>query len=133
MERRGPAHLHPPSHALALPRKVPCIRSAWEHVLEERAPFCGPNVTCANALLVAWQEYLVAPLEARFAPQYTGINVLGAVQVAGGVPGAAVGAPALDAGAPCEWETYCVHPTYGTPAERAIGDAFWDLYFRDRV
>lgn len=37
MERRGPAHLHPPSHALALPRKVPCIRSAWEHVLEERA------------------------------------------------------------------------------------------------
>ena len=37
MKRREAAHLHPPSHALALPRKVPCIRSAWEHVVEERA------------------------------------------------------------------------------------------------
>ncbi len=126
----------PASQAMQCGYDVQCADAAWAHcmdVLESRAPFCGANVTCANALLVAWQEDLVAPLEARFAPRYAGINVLGAVQVAGGVPGAAVGAPALDVGAPCEWETSCVHPTYGTPAEQAIGDAFWDLYFRDRV
>lgn len=102
--------------------------------LEARCPFCGNNLTCANSVGVKFQEYLVGGMQARYdEPQYTGINIQGAVQVAGGVAGAAVGAPVLDQGAPCEWETYCVHPTYGTPAEQAVGDAFWDLYFSKQL
>ena len=172
---------------------VQCEDASCLGTVDSRAPFCGANVTCANTLMLKFQEFLVGDLAARFpAPQYTGINILGAVQVAGGVAGAAVGAPVLDQGGPCEWETWCVstppcarasrrphsserggyfrmsgrlhsserggvfvavgdtdtdsscceraacagrcvHPTYGTPAEQAVGDAFWDLYFSKQL
>ena len=72
------------------------------------------------------------PLSRRYqakSPQYTGMNVLGAVQAASGVPGASVGhLNVTGGGAKCEWMTYCVHPTYGTPTADAIGKAFWDQW-----
>ena len=46
-----------------------------------------------------------------------GMNVLGAVQQASGVPGAYPGhLNVTGGGARCEWMRGCVHPAYGTPA-----------------
>jgi len=66
-------------------------------------------------------------------PMYTTLFMMGTIQKAEGVVGADVGKPVLDRGAKCEWETDCVHPSYNTPAGKAWGDAFWDLYFKERV
>ena len=58
-----------------------------------------------------------------------GIDILGTVQRAGGVAGAATGKPVLDVGSPCGLMTACVHPTHGRAGAAAVGDAMWDLYF----
>jgi hypothetical protein len=61
---------------------------------------------------------------------YTGLNILGTVQQAGGVPGARTGAPVVGVhGSPCGLMTECVHPTYGGMGATAVGEAFWQLYF----
>ncbi len=111
---------------------LPCEDGS--HCLEvamSRTPFCRANRTCQNAGLVDWQPMLLE-LAAKH-PLYTGLNVLGAVQAAGGVAGAAVGAPVLARGSPCGLMTYCVHPTYGAAGATAVAEAFWSLYFEDEV
>ena len=73
---------------------------------------------------------LVGTTQRRFpAPQYTGLNILGTVQAAGGVPGAATGQPNMSVGSPCELMHSCVHPEHGKAGATAIGDAFWRLFF----
>lgn len=92
--------------------------------------FKGAPSECMLTLLAYWQTIMVDALQATYPkPQYTGMNVLGAVQAASGVPGASVGhLNVTGGGAKCEWMTYCVHPTYGTPTADAIGKAFWDQW-----
>lgn len=99
------------------------------------AGWCGRlrlNHTCLNELQVKFHKIYIEGLTDRYRdvqPGYTGINIHGAGQKAAGVPGAEVGRPVLTQGGPCKWATACVHPTYGSPAAIAVGEAFWDLYF----
>jgi hypothetical protein len=110
---------------------VPCVRGRCAAVAGARAPYCmrdgALNVSCGNQITVAWQPMLLGPLAAKYPTRYTGIDVLGTVQQAGGVAGAAVGAPNLDEGSPCGLMKWCVHPQY--KGATAVGEAFWDLYY----
>ena len=102
-----------------------CIKTA-----DARNAYCRANVTCMNAFTVAWQDMLVGANARRYAaPQYTGLNILGTVQAAGGGPGAATGAPNMTVGSPCGLMTSWVHASYGKAGATAIGDAFWDMFF----
>jgi len=69
-----------------------------------RIPFCKCNVSCSTEATVAWQKPLLEPLAAKF-PLYTGLNVLGTVQAAGGVVGASTGHLVMTQGSPCELMT----------------------------
>jgi hypothetical protein len=93
-----------------------------------RNPYCNGDIACANKFTVRWQGLLLDPLTAKY-PQYTGLNILGAVQKAGGVAGAEVGKPVMDQGSPCNLMKSCVHPTYGQVGATGVGEAFWDLFF----
>ena len=95
----------------------------------------GTPQNCILRLLQYVQTIYVDALQAATPkPQYTGMNVLGAVQEASGVPGASAGhMNVTGGGARCEWMTACVHPTYGTPTAKAIGSAFWDLWLEPIV
>ena len=110
---------------------IPC--EDGECAEQQRLPFCGTNKTCANSMTVAWQDMLLS-LAPHYPPGfYTGINVLGAVQQAGGVAGASVGNPVLDHGSPCALMSGCVHPTHGKAGATAVMDAFWTLYFSKQL
>jgi hypothetical protein len=85
--------------------------------------------TCMGRALQYWQTIYVDALQAKYAmPQYTGMNILGTVQKAAGIKGAAVGTLVVGQGAKCDWTVECVHAKYGTPAATAIGDAMYDLW-----
>jgi hypothetical protein len=91
-------------------------------------------ISCLVQTLEYWQTIYVDALQRTFSSppgRFTGMNILGAVQQASGVPGASVGHPATSAGSKCEWMTACVHPTYGTPAATAVGKAMWDLWLKN--
>jgi hypothetical protein len=90
---------------------------------------------CMLRLLAYWQSIFVDALQRRYAaPRYTGMNLLGAVQHASGVPGASVGHLNVSGGgARCEWMKGCVHPIYGTPAAKAVGAAMWSLWLKPLV
>jgi len=97
-----------------------------------RIPFCKKNVTCTSEVTLHWQGEHIGELQSRYTAMhknYTGLNVLGTVQMAGGVPGAAVGKPIVGTGSPCDLMTECVHPTHGKAGATAVGEAFWSLYF----
>ena len=109
---------------------LPCEEGGC--IPQPRNPFCGTNVTCMNLGAVYFQHIQVDGRKARYpASQYVGLDVLGTVQMAGGVPGAAVGKPVLDKGSPCDLMTGCVHPIYNKSGAIAISEAFWDLYFKN--
>ena len=89
-------------------------------------------MTCLGLTTEHWQTVHIGELSSRYATMrmnYTGLNILGTVQQAGGVAGASVGHPVTDLGSPCDLMTSCVHPTHGKPGAAAIGEAFWELYF----
>ena len=100
-------------------------------------PFCQSNVTCMDETTLHWQKIYVDALDTHYnqpggAPgggSYAGLNILGAVQAAGGVPGASIGHPVIGVDSPCDLETMCVHPTHGKAGATAVGEAFWDLYY----
>jgi hypothetical protein len=85
--------------------------------------------TCLGKALQYWQTVYVDALQQKYAmPQYVGMNILGTVQMAAGIKGAAVGTLVLGQGAKCDWTVSCVHTKYGTPAAAAIGEAMYDLW-----
>lgn len=87
-------------------------------------------MTCASVLGFTWQGMYLGGLAKTYSePQYTNLPMTGTAQKANKVPGADVGKPVLDQGSNCAWEALCVHPRYNTPAGKAWGDAFWNLYF----
>jgi hypothetical protein len=91
-------------------------------------------IACLVQTLEYWQTIYVDALQRKYPmPRFMGMNILGAVQQASGVPGASVGHPATTAGSKCAWMIACVHPTYGTPAATAVGKAMWDLWLRNRT
>jgi hypothetical protein len=105
-------------------------------------PFCletrhshGSPTECMLKLLEYWQTIFVDALQRQYPkPQYTGMNILGAVQHASGVPGASLGHLNVSGGgAKCDWMHDCVHAKYGTPAAKAIGDAMWSLWLEPLV
>ena len=98
-----------------------------------RVPFCGSNVTCGIMTSIHWQKPLLEPLATEYPHLYTGLNILGTVQQAGGVAGASPGHPVMTMGSPCELMTECVHPTYGKAGAKAVGEAFWSMYFQQHV
>jgi len=93
-------------------------------------PYCKTNVSCLTHSTVAWQAMLLDPLNKLYGKDgYTGINIVGSIQMAGGVSGASPGKPVLDQGSPCSLMTECVHPTHGKAGATAVGEAFWSMYF----
>ena len=90
----------------------------------------GTPQSCILRLLLELQHtYVDALQEAIPKPRYTGMNLLGAVQAASGDKAARTGHLDVNGGgAKCAWMTACVHPLYATPAAKAIGDAFWNLW-----
>lgn len=121
---------YPRSKVFQCAYDLQCLEDSCIPTAVARTPFCGSNVTCHTTMHVYWQELEIAARQQKYPqPQYHGLNILGTVQKAAGVPGADVGKPALDQGGPCEWESGCVHPKKDTPAWYAVGEAFWDLFF----
>lgn len=122
--------LHPTSTVVQCGYDLPC--EAGGCIPESRNPFCGTNVTCLNEGGLHFQKIMVDARVKRYngSRPYIGLNVVGAVQAAGGVPGAAVGKPVLSVGSPCDLMSECVHPTYGKAGAVAVAEAFWDLYFK---
>jgi len=110
---------------------IPCLTGSCAQ--QPRDPFCTGNITCQNLATQYWQGPLMDPLKARYPQQYTGLNILGAGQAAGKIPGASAGHPIMDRDTPCALMSSCVHPTYGKAAATAVGEAFWDLYFRHQL
>jgi hypothetical protein len=93
-----------------------------------------PRKACIVEQVQIWQTLYVDALQAKYPrPRYTGMNILGAVQAASGVPGASVGHPVKSAGSKCDWMVACVHPKYGTPTASAVGQAMWDLWLANRT
>jgi hypothetical protein len=120
--------------------EVPCMEGDCLAAAEEflGGSFCARQgagaISCLVQTLEYWQTIYVDALQRTFSSppgRFTGMNILGAVQQASGVPGASVGHPATSAGSKCEWMTACVHPTYGTPAATAVGKAMWDLWLKN--
>ena len=122
--------VYPSAKVMQCGYDIPCEEG--QCATQSRNPYCGNNVTCQNVGTVAWQPMLLE-LEDKYPGRYAGLNVLGAVQKAGGVPGADVGAPDLTRGSPCGLMTSCVHPTYGKAGASAVGEAFWELYFSKQL
>jgi len=115
---------------------VPCQNVLCELTVDQafNQHFCGSNTTCNNQVMYDLIDLYLGDMNTKFsAPQYTTLFMMGAIQKAEGVVGADVGKPVLGKGAKCEWETDCVHPSYNTPAGKAWGDAFWDLYFSQHL
>eukprot|EP00928_Gymnodinium_smaydae_P041489 TRINITY_DN28076_c0_g1_i1.p1 TRINITY_DN28076_c0_g1~~TRINITY_DN28076_c0_g1_i1.p1 ORF type:complete len:324 (-),score=33.27 TRINITY_DN28076_c0_g1_i1:52-927(-) len=112
---------------------LPCENALCDYSIVGlyEAGWCGSNHACINALMEQWHKFYVGGLMERYAdkPQYTGLNILGTCQKAGGVAGADVGKPVLSQGSPCQWEVVCIHPEYGSPAGIFVGEAMWELYF----
>lgn len=111
---------------------VPCDNALCLNTMDRAffAGYCGNNITCSNIIGVSLQTMYLEALQAKYPePSYKAIKLIGAVQKAAGVAGADVGKPVLDKGAKCEWTTFCVHPKYNSPAGKAWGDAWWNLYF----
>lgn len=95
-----------------------------------KVPYCGQDIHCRHYLLAEWQKML---LERRLSGGYTGLNILGTLQMAGGMAGATPGSPILESGSPCDMVASCVHPIAGSTGAKAIAQAFWDLYFRSSL
>ena len=114
---------HPDSKVLQVGYDLPC--EVGRCATDPRFAFCGTNKTCQNSGTVAWQPMLLEPMAEKFPTQYTGINILGTVQKAGGVAGAATGKPVIDTGSPCGLMTACVHPRWWRRRHRS-GDLMWD-------
>lgn len=122
----------PKSHVMQSGYDLPCENWWCDLTMTGSydAGWCGSNNTCLNSLIERFHHFYVGELSQKYAQQpYAGLNILGTAQKAGGIPGADVGHPDLTQGSPCQWETLCVHPKYGTPAATAVGEAFWSLYF----
>eukprot|EP01051_Picozoa_sp_SAG22_P021795 SAG22_NODE_4959_length_1122_cov_1.563050_2_plen_129_part_00 len=101
-------------------------------VAARKLPFCKANATCQSEQTLYWQKMYIGALSARYEEMrmnYTGLDITGTVQQAGGVAGAKVGAPVIGRGSPCDLMVECVHPIYAKPGATAVGEAFWDLYF----
>ena len=115
---------------------LPCQQGRCIGVDDHRFAFCKANQSCLDLATVRWQEIYVGALKARYeelAKNYTGLNILGTVQQAGGVAGAAVGRPAMGQGSPCGLMAECVHPAYGKAGATAVGErrrALWAMQMR---
>ena len=114
---------------------IPCENALCKATVDQAftGTYCDRQsdyITCVNTLFEVFQAGHHDALAAKYnATQYVPLNMLGTNQMAAGIPGAAVGKPVLSQSAKCEWEWLCVHPTYGTPAATAWGQAMWDLFF----
>jgi len=109
---------------------VSCVQGRCAEIAAQRAPFChknGLNISCDVEFAMAWQPLLLTPLAKKFPNHYTGINILGAVQQAFGIPDAKLGRPSLSELPPCTQYKYCVHPQ--NKAATAVTEAFWDLFY----
>jgi len=92
--------------------------------------YCGNDGTCLNKVLHNWNTHHLDSMQAKYPqPAYTAIKLIGAAQKANKVAGADYDKPVYDKGANCKWETFCIHPTYNSPAGQAWGDGMWDFYF----
>merc|ERR1719221_455655 len=91
------------------------------------------NVACAHSHFNVWQNMLMKTFNEKYPLNYTGINILGTLQVLGNVPGAEIGLPNVMKGSPCSMNYGCVHPNPGTEASRAIGEQFWLQFFSKHV
>jgi len=128
-------HAFPNSKIVQCNYDVPCYNKACNSMDSGYlGQFCRGNINCWNKMALHWIGQYVDKLQDQFpAPRYTGIHIEGTDQMAAGIPGASVGKPNMDRSGPCSELLDCVHPIYGTPAAKAIGEAFWDLYFSKHV
>lgn len=96
--------------------------------------YCGSSGECLNKVLHVWNTKHLDRMQAKYAqPAYTSIKLIGAVQKANKVAGADYNKPVYNKGANCQWETFCIHPSYNTPAGQAWGDGMWDFYFGNEM
>lgn len=128
-------HAFPKSKVMECNYDVPCENQACRGMDSGYlGAFCRGNVQCWNTMAVHWVSQYIGKLAQKYPePKYTAVHIEGTDQMAAGIPGASVGVPVLDRSGPCLQLVDCVHPIYGTPAAKAIGEAFWDLYFSKHV
>lgn len=108
--------------------------AAGNCIPSSRWPYCGHNVSCTDTMGRKWARKLLKPLDRKFGePRYKSIAIDGACQKAGNVPRADIGNPNMKRGSPCKLMLGCEHPAPGSIAAYTIGEAFWNLYFKDRV
>merc|ERR1719487_2153297 len=96
--------------------------------------YCGSNIHCYNTMAVHWVSDYIGALAKKYPePQYTGVHIEGIGQMVEGDVKAKIGVPDLDRSGVCDKMLACVHPVYGSKYATAIGDAFWDLFFKKYV
>jgi len=120
--------IYPNTKVLQCGYDLPCGMHEC-HPRYQKRQYCGYNQTCLNEFIVHWQGMLLHQED----PRYTGINILGALQVAAKVEGAQIGHPRLDEDSPCNLMTECGHVMYQGFGSNFIGEVFWDLYFHGLV
>jgi hypothetical protein len=142
--------VYPKTRILQCGYDIPCFQGKCAYQL--RNVYCAGNYSCQNecknvclskadfyADMVFvlfctgtkyWQGILLNPLAEKYS-QYTGIDILGTVQQAGGVANASTGMPVMNEGSPCSLMEQCVHPVH--KGATAVGEAFWNLYFSKQL
>ena len=124
---------YPSSRVMQCGYDFPCTDTKQcQTVAARKLPHCGTDGTCQGEQTLYWQKMYIGALQARYEElrmPYAGLDISGAVQQAGGVPGAGVGSPVIGQGSPCDLMVECVHPIYGKAGATAVGEAFWELYF----
>eukprot|EP01051_Picozoa_sp_SAG22_P005099 SAG22_NODE_294_length_12872_cov_47.391372_7_plen_173_part_00 len=98
---------------------LPC--EAGRCIPAPRMPFCAKNVSCLDEVTVRWNEVFLGALNNKYraSGRYTGINILGTMQKAGGVSGAAVGRPVVGLGSPCRPSACTRHTARPVPLPSA--------------
>ena len=126
---------YPRSRVMQCGYDLPCEKGPGKCASDHRVPFCRENSTCLDVQSLEWQEIYIGALQARYEElqkNYTGLNIQGTIQASVGVAGAKVGTPVVGVGgSPCDLMCGCVHPCYGKSGATAVGEAFWDLYFKN--
>jgi len=93
-------------------------------------PHCALYTSCINRDFVQLQFAYVAELS-RMYPQHDTVNLLGAMQQAGGIPGASPGNPVMSQYSPNNLMSDCIHPN--AQGYQVVFNAFWNLYWANAV
>lgn len=92
-------------------------------------PQCIGNITCFNSHFQGAIQKSIIEGVAAVNPRHHAVNIAGALQQAGGVPGASIGHPVLSRFTPPQlMQPNCIHPSFDRGFD-VVMNALWKVYF----